>query len=372
MARFEYPNLYPAAFKDEYMEGINLPVYPVPLTAQTCKRHKGFRPPDPDKDDEEHHGVRDTLFDWASYKIMERQKLGLNALQVLQSYKDCPECKREKPDRSTAMDHFDGYYRRQSIEPYNLFAAEDEKRRRLRTHTGINRERGSVEEGILYNRQVFEEDMRFWGEVKLPEDQTLNDAFMDFIEKAGNQGWVRLGTGRSRGMGKVTFSVETIEDEQDRFIAFKERLQRFDQALQKHVRDHTDAIKPDELDAFYIALTLHSPLIMYDERLRYYGTLDGSTLATLADLSSSPFTRIYQAANIRRVMGWNEIWGTPRAHEYAIDIGSVFLYVCSSTPDDALLQVLFQLEEQGIGRRRAEGFGRICFSDPFHLEVNLR
>src|SRR6266487_2073571 len=38
-----YPNLYPANFKDQDVENSdNWPVYPVPRTAQTCKRFPGF------------------------------------------------------------------------------------------------------------------------------------------------------------------------------------------------------------------------------------------------------------------------------------------------------------------------------------------
>ncbi|MBV9710203.1 MAG: hypothetical protein JO011_04715, partial [Ktedonobacteraceae bacterium] len=67
--------------------------------------------------------------------------------------------------------------------------------------------------------------------------------------------------------------------------------------------------------------------------------------------------------------GWQELWGTPRAAEYAIESGSVFLFTCPSPPDNALHNALFALEEQGMGKRRAEGFGRICISDPFHQLV---
>jgi CRISPR-associated protein Csx10 len=362
--KIQYPNLYPAAFKDSSMEDNNLPIYPVPLTAQSCKRFKGFIPLKTRWSDDP-HGVRDTLFDWAVYKMLEHRHADEAAISVLKQHKEYPQC-------HNAMDHFDGFYRRRRDEPDKMATAEIDKRRRLRTHTGINRERGSVEERILYNRQVFEEDMRFWGEVILPDDQQLIQMFTGFVEEAGKQGLVRLGTGRTRGMGKVELSVEKIEDEQDSFTAFKERLQRFDQKLKNHVREQTDQIKDDELAPFYIALTLHSPLIMCDERLRYYGTLNSDSLAVLAGLPSSPFSRIYQAASTRRVMGWNELWGTPRAHEYAINTGSVFLYACDPAPDEALLHTLFQLEEQGIGRRRVEGFGRVCFSDSFHLEVTLR
>lgn len=375
-----FPNLYPAAFKDEGKdegknedrEKVPIPVYPVPVTAQSCKRHGGFFSANLD-DEDEHHGVRDTLFDWAVYKTVEDSdphsldtEVLKKRLHVIEQHKEC-EIKTCK----AAMDHFDGFYRRGDAEPHRLYSAVIDSHKRLRTHTGINRERGSVEESILYNRQVFEEEMRFWGEVILPDTEPSVDDFSKFITEISSNGLVRIGTGRSRGMGKVTVSAQEIEPGEDSsFAAFKARLQNFNQKLQGYMKEWTKQTPAP----FYFAITLHSPLILCDDSLRYYGSVDAETLKYLTGLSS-PLNLLYQATSTRRVMGWNELWGMPRGHEYAIDTGSVFLYESKTALDDYnddTLLALYNLEEAGIGRRRAEGFGRVLFSDPFHLEVNLR
>ena len=88
--------------------------------------------------------------------------------------------------------------------------------------------------------------------------------------------------------------------------------------------------------------------------------------------NEEPFEVIYQSASTKRITGWNELWGTPRANDIAIDSGSVFLFASQKPLDEDLADRLYTLEEEGIGRRRAEGFGRICISDPFHLEVELQ
>jgi CRISPR-associated protein Csx10 len=367
-----FPNLYPAAFNEEGkkrgIEEAYSPVFPVPVTAQSCKRHGGFIPEKSEDEDDEHHGVRDTLFDWTTYKFMERQGSGIAALEVFEQYKECRGCLEKNPVQHTAMDHFDGFYRRETGEHDRLHSAVIDKHKRLRTHTGINRERGSVEEGILYNRQVFEEEMRFWGEVRLPDSGPLAATFSSFINEIGPGGWVRIGTGRSRGMGKVTVSAQEIEQDDDPFVAFKARLLRFNEELQSYMKKWTTYTPA----TFYFAATLHSPLILCDERLRYYGSLGEKTLMGLVGPSFPTLKLLYQAASTRRVMGWNELWGMPRAHEYAIDTGSVFLYESETALDDNAFHALHNLEEAGIGRRRAEGFGRVLFSDPFHLEVKPR
>src|SRR5439155_15286989 len=66
-----YPSLYPAIFDDSGLQDRNLPVYPVPKTAQTCKRHEGFL--FPDKEENDAHGVRDSLIDWALFQLGQRK-----------------------------------------------------------------------------------------------------------------------------------------------------------------------------------------------------------------------------------------------------------------------------------------------------------
>lgn len=364
-----YPNLYPAVFPDEDMSLEPLPVYPFPKTAQSCKRFKGFLyqfPGEIRRHTEDHHGVRDTLFDWAIFAS------GGNS-GALNKAKDCPfEIGRDGNGEpifcGAAMDHINGYYRREQYAPHNMIAAEIDSHLRLQTRTGINRETGTVEEGILYSRQVFEEDMRFWGEVKVPDDGPAADLFAQFIEQVGHMGLVRIGTGRTRGLGKVTLDAQPIEEEQDAFSVFEERLERFNSAL----RHQAQAYGINTLPSFFFTLTLHSPAILCNPQLRYRGSINPQALQELTSLPAAMFKLNYQAASVQRVMGWNQLWGTPRANEYAIDTGSVFLFSCEAEPDDAVLQALFALEQQSIGRRRAEGFGRVCISDPFHLEVNPR
>jgi CRISPR-associated protein Csx10 len=380
-----YPGLYPAIFKDPIkpgpnekwyraMQAANLPVYPLPKTAQSCKRHEGFRYPE--DDEVKTHGVHDTLIDWAIAKLGQEQG-SKNPLSALLEHKLCPWPNKDwSPDNrkdepcGEVMDHYTGYYRRDKADQHYMLTAKPNMR--LRTHTGIDRETGTVEEGILYNREVFEEGMRFWGSIHFQEDdEELIPLFQGFIKEIGDTGLVRIGTGRTRGMGRVTLRVDSLPDEQSRFSAFKERLKTLNEELHKQAAVF-------ELKAlgnkFYFALTLHSPLILCDDLLRYRGTIDQDVLQELLGpgFQIPGLKRIYQAASVSRVTGWQEMWGLPRTNEYAIDTGSVFLFECTTPLDENVQERLFQLEEQGIGKRRSEGFGRICISDQFHQEVELR
>lgn len=372
-----YPDLYPAtSASEEMLKALNAPVYALPKTAQSCKRFSGFVPLDDEKDVEkdDRHGVRDTLLDWAAFELGNKaldagQAIEVNSLlKPLQEHKYCsyPDCRRP-------MDHFEGFYRR--IGDKNLAKAEVEKRKRLQTHTGINRDTGTVQEGILYNRSVFQEHTRFWGLLKLPD--SLVTPLQTFIEEVGLTGLVRVGTGRTRGMGKVSLSMEPLQAGQHTIGTFRDNLIAFDDKLKQVAQHWFPAEKYDlALKPFYFAVTLHSPLILRDFLLRYAGTLDTQTLAALlgpsVGIPSDTFDLLYQSASTRRVTGWNELWGTPRMNELAIDTGSVFLFSSALELHDQLCDALFKLEEEGAGERRAEGFGRLRISDPFHMEGELR
>ncbi|HEY1350594.1 MAG TPA: RAMP superfamily CRISPR-associated protein [Ktedonobacteraceae bacterium] len=360
-----YPNLYPATPKHEAVREkveqannpVYSPVYPLPKTAQSCKRFSGFAL---DNADEERHGTHDTLFDWAVFQL---GKQTTTALQPLQKYKACKKCHK-------AMQQFRGYYRQVSSHETGALTAETGVHTRLQTHTGIDRATGTVQEGILYSREVFEEGSCFQGVIILPDDDKLAHTLTTFIQQVRQSGLVRVGTGRTRGMGKVELDITPLEAKSFGFGRFSERLENFNLTLRTALHDANIAIEPA---SFYFALTLHAPAILRDSLLRYRGSITATALADILAIlrmqegPRTPFECIYQAASVQRVTGWNDLWGTPRTQEIAIESGSVFLFALKA--DEArheLYEALFRLENEGVGERRAEGFGRVCVSDPFH------
>lgn len=353
--RLSIPYLYPARFGATTFEN-NLPVLPLPRTAQTCKRFPGFRPLHAEKDDEERHGIRDSLFDWGILALLEREKKHTIAtlLRVPDVHKDCQVCKQ-------AMDHVSGYYRCAGNNPGQRMQSRVETH--LQTRVGINRAWGVAEESILYNREVFDETMRFWGEILVPDE--LHQPFSAFLQEADEEDILRIGTGRTRGLGRVQIVKQPLpEMRREDLTAFAQRLTAFSDVLKDLARE----AGVESADPFYFAITLRSATVLRDEFLRYKTTLDTSTLADALDLEASLFSRIYQASEVQRISGWNEIWGTPRSHDYALTMGSTFLFACRCPLDAELSQKLYALEEHGLGQRHSEGFGRISLSDPFHQQ----
>jgi CRISPR-associated protein Csx10 len=381
----QYPCLYPASFKAPELHPLHTSVHPLPQTAQSCKRFSGFSRLPREKEEDERHGVRDSLLDWAIFKYS-----GERRLKPLEEHKNCSYQNKQGKRCGIPLDHYEGYYRRvdqagrEADFADKVYLGQAYIETRLQTHTGINRERGIVEEGILYSREVIEEGMRFWGLLKLPENLVSSfEAFMREVrqedvsneDRRETRGLVRVGNGRTRGMGKVYLKLRPLDEElteEDRYTRFVKRLEEFQKRLSVRAKEHD----LPEIQRFHFALTLHSPVILSDDLLRYRGRIDGATLAQEARIPNSrenpTFELLYTNASVRRVSGWQELWGTPKTNEYAIETGSVFLFSCALDQANALLRPLFELEEQDLGKRRDEGFGRVCFSDPFHLEGKLQ
>lgn len=356
-----FPHLYPAHFGTRSFHDRNLPVMPLPKTAQTCKRFSGFLPT-PDEDDvDERHGVRDSLLDWAIFSLLDNPHSAIPMLlSPFDGHDACTYAKGKYSNGSCGqvMDHISGYYRRGRFDPKQRMKAKVATR--LQTRTGINREWGVVEESILYNREVFDEGMTFWGDVILPKEHS--ETFKKFVEEATKEDVIRMGTGRTRGLGHV--QIDVWDTQESKPANFSDRLLTFDTAVKQQAR----ASGVQQLAPFYFAITLQSSTILCDAFLRYQKTLDAASLPGLLGLSAFKFQGVYQSVAIQRITGWNELWGTPRPNDYAIEMGSTFLFATDQQPVEGLIEALRTREETGIGRRCSEGFGRISISDPFHLE----
>ena len=109
-----------------------------------------------------------------------------------------------------------------------------------------------------------------------------------------------------------------------------------------------------KVDSF--TLTLLSPAIVRDENGQ--PALDISTaLKARLGVSSLAFKETYQRAEV--VGGFNRTWGLPLPQVTAIAAGSFF-----QIEADVEAKQLADLQETGIGERRAEGFGRLAVNLP--------
>ena len=153
-----FGNLYPANFQNREfsgstLRGNNRPIKPIPYTAHSCKRFSGFLFK-AEEGGQERHGVLDSLIHWGLFALSGQAKTG-----IFDAYKECTYTdKYGKCGES--LDAFSGFYRRGDD---IAEIGKSEVTTRLLTRTGISRETGTVQEGILYNREVLNEGQSLLG-----------------------------------------------------------------------------------------------------------------------------------------------------------------------------------------------------------------
>jgi CRISPR-associated Csx10 family RAMP protein len=352
-----FGNLYPDSFgskklgesKSDELQSGTAPVLPLPATALSCKRFGGFTFDEDDPIIDPHHGVYDTLIPWALFALSGETRSDLLAgLNHCSHDSGCQE----------AMDRIDGFYRRNAWDAMKMGKANI--RQGLRTRTGISRQTGAVAKGILYSREVLGPSMRFWGAAAIAESNF--EAFRGFVQEANATGMLRFGSNRTRSMGHVVLEVEEA-GQVDTEDMLAERVQHFNQELREQASGVNVATRHD----FYVPLTLVSDVILVDHLLRYQTQIDASYLREVWQLPGAEL--VYHHNGIRRVMGWQSLLRIPKSDEVAIMMGSVFLFGFSAPLDEQKIATFLRLQNQGIGARRREGFGRVMVASPFHWEV---
>jgi CRISPR-associated Csx10 family RAMP protein len=185
----------------------------------------------------------------------------------------------------------------------------------------------------------------------------------ELVKESSEAGVLRVGNNRTRGLGGLAMTDGGWREHTAPEQPLADRLSRFNEVLKLSAQGVVELPKPT-----YLPVTLDSDVILKDSSFRHLGRLDGEWLFRAAGISNAEL--VSHTAGLHRVTGWNALWGLPRSDDWAISMGSVFLLGLPDELTSQHISRLEQVEQEGIGLRRAEGFGRIRFADPFHVEVN--
>ncbi|MBO9369023.1 MAG: CRISPR-associated protein Cas5 [Chloroflexi bacterium] len=312
----QYGDLWPA------LEGKQTTL--LPATAQVCKRY-GLKHP---------ASFRDALLDvWADSG----------------DDKKCREC-------GESLDRVGGYLC--SLNPLEPLSP----RSRLRVSTAIERSTGTVAREMLFTQHTLvglgtpddKQPLLFQGVVRL-FDPTLQSELMRLLQ---SNTILFLGAGRSRGLGQMKVKAWSEASAPE---PLAERWNQFNAAAQ---RAGGDASKR------YFSLTLLSHLALRDNLLRpmqgeitpqHFGLPEGVTWVRYSDSDQSVLF-----LNAITVPGWNTALGLPKSDTVALARGSVLLGQCDAGQEQAVLGCLAQIEAEGVGERRNEGFGRVAVCYPIH------
>ena len=169
-----------------------------------------------------------------------------------------------------------------------------------------------------------------------------------------------LGSGRSRGLGEVI--VKRFK-ETETSVSLEERWKKFNEAAHKAGGD---------ANCNYFSLTFLSHIALRDSLLRpvlgritphHFGLPDGARFVHRCD-SNEPVRFLNQIV----LQGWNAAQGLPKPDTVALARGAVLLFQCDNEKKSEVFSRLAQIETEGIGERRSEGFGRIAICYPIHYQ----
>jgi CRISPR-associated protein Csx10 len=220
-------------------------------------------------------------------------------------------------------------------------------------------QRPTTEVGGVYSREAIKAGTVLRGEIRWKKSLNLEEK--DF-EKLKN--YIRLGTSKKDDYGLAEFDVfenKTVgKDErkiEKRLVVYlaSDVLLRSDNLRQTNL---VEDLKK-ELEKTFGMGTLKS----YDELLKNAkGNLEKNTGDNGAkEFIESRKSLMNSIIQVRRIESWQVSWGFPRPTLTAMSAGSVIVF---ETKEKIDLQKLEEIEANGIGERRGEGYGQIIFNPP--------
>lgn len=235
-------------------------------------------------------------------------------------------------------------------------------KKREEAHIRMKRETGRVKTGDLYEYIALEAGQWFVGEL-----DCANESCWQLLQKwAGlsenTTQTIRLGKAARRGYGLTTFVLQSLAAEPAPYVL---------RPLNQRVTSTTEPL----------TILLLTDAIIIDRWERSYASFDTTWLAEMLGMQPGQIKLLGDFAKARSVDAFNTQRRNPRWRDEALAAGSSGGFIVQH-PDwtlDDFRKKLAQIEQEGIGLRRHEGFGRVAFNHPifapesdFELGIDLR
>ncbi|HPQ40871.1 MAG TPA: RAMP superfamily CRISPR-associated protein [bacterium] len=319
------PVMFPDLLPSDGVSGVSVPL---PMTAYSCKRKPGFL------SGEKKHGVVDELAAMCGAKIK-----GISQKEQF----TCRKCKEDlKP--------FNGFWNNNVSKP-RLFTPSQS----YSYHTGIDRTTGTLAESVFFmvegiDPEYLDNDGKLDSQF-LTGDVWLNDAQFEILNSLLSDP-VFAGSDKTRGHGELEVEIAPVEHE-----SFD--VEKWNDAFREKVNRETGVKLPEEV---FFSIDLISAAILVDRFLR-------PTYELNLDLEGVHCeSRFLKGTTVR---GWQSAWGLPKNEDRALMPGSVFLYRYTGSDRETLYRYLENVSINGVGLRRAEGFGRVNICNLLHTQEVL-
>ncbi|CCQ93986.1 conserved hypothetical protein [[Clostridium] ultunense Esp] len=216
-------------------------------------------------------------------------------------------------------------------------------------HIRIDPNTQRVAPGNLYSYSVLEAGQYFLGEIQLRDERSWQrlQEWTGVGEKKTFTLW--LGKARQRGYGKVTGWLERMDSQSFSWIPWP---------LNRRVKDPSQPL----------TLTFLTDVIVTNSWGQQATGISREWLKRLIGVEKVDLLEVY--ARTKVVDGFNAVLGLPRWRDTALAAGTTVVFQLPDPPEDWVAR-LQRLENEGIGNRRHEGFGRIVFNHPV-FEGNVK
>jgi CRISPR-associated protein Csx10 len=331
-ARFGF--LYPVRERLEQVGRRNTLL--IPLTARTCKLNPGFKP--------KGHGVYDG--------VMNRlREAAANEQLYRRGLSKCPVCGQRIVRLRGFAARYDKQYERMSVGTRSF------------VRVGLNRYTETAQKGVLYVLDALVPDpdpLTFVGTWYGSEHQghDLRLLLHKYLLPAPEGGYsFRIGTARARGMGEVRLRFAT----RAAMTSLEQRFEQF-QPLKNGKRLDSEHL--------YAVLTFRSPLQLLDEHGIPTTYITRDTLEAYDSDVPQGLKVLHDYSIVEQEVwtGWSAAWGLPKVVAPALAAGGVLIVRAPKDERVKLLSWLSTIEGEGLGERRAEGWGEILVCDRFHLD----
>ena len=321
-----FGNLYPCHLE----AGDRLfPSLPIPRSALTCRSSPGFQLDEaPSAGNEDlSHGVADSLL------------LGVSR------HGKCERC-------DGRCEPLDGFYcvtkKRQEAYPGREAGVRSVvPRMRSTMHNKIEDTTGLTERGNLFGLTSLESGQYLSGMISVPEAANIDGVWPE-------EQWfpIVLGKGKSK-QGTAVAHIEEVAAE----VALRDL---WDQTLKDRLSN---------IQELSFTLTLISDAIVMDNWLLFHVGISPLLAEWSRLCGAKEIEQVKAFTGYRRFSGWSGIDRRPRGEQAALIKGSCFHLKVVGADPNKLANLLTNVETEGIGFRRNEGFGSVLINDSFHRLV---
>lgn len=315
--------------KENFSSGY--PTIVAPRDLFTCELHRGYS----DRSKDRGHGV---------WSLLDKNR------------QECPACATEdtasgREAASVKLETLGGFISLVKGAP----RSKHKPKQTVEMHIRIDRDSGRVNTGDLYGYVALEPGQYFVGEITCTDENVWQVLQTMAGLHPGEVNELKLGKAQQRGYGKVS-------------AVFRPRAKPL-----WHLQDLSQRLTSTQS----VTMLLLSDAIVPDPWGRFWRGFDPAWLKR--ELRLPPEAEVYIDRNedgealafsaVRTVDAFNAKLGLPRTRDIAIVAGSSVRLTFTGIVLNDLLRALEEVETQGIGLRRDEGFGRVAFNHPVYQQL---